>query len=47
MAADENPTDDTFTGLPGLKTWPRVYGFVLAAFAIIVALLTWFTGAFS
>ena len=27
------------TGLPWLRTWPRVYGLVLAAFALWVALL--------
>ena len=35
------------TGLPGLRSWRRVYGFVLGCFVVLVALLAWFTAAFS
>ena len=30
---------DNGTGLPGLPTWPRVYGFVLACFVLWMVLL--------
>lgn len=41
------PSSDDNTGLPGLRTWRRVYAFVLIAFAICVALLIALTRAFS
>jgi len=34
------PTNDDATGLPGLRSWPAVYVFVLAAFVIYVVMLT-------
>jgi hypothetical protein len=37
------PPDDASTGLPGLRTWPRVYvvvGCTLAAWIGLLALLT-------
>ena len=34
-----NPEDPS-TGLPGLRTWPAVYAFVLVVFALTVAVLT-------
>jgi hypothetical protein len=39
------PPDDE-TGVPGLRTWPRLYGFVVAAFLIWVALLATLMVAF-
>ncbi|HUJ44161.1 MAG TPA: hypothetical protein VLW52_11185 [Opitutaceae bacterium] len=30
-------------GLPGLRTWRVVYGFVLGCFVAYVVLLAWFT----
>ena len=39
--------DEEGTGLPGLKTWPAVYFFVLAAFVFWVLLLAALTGIFS
>ena len=35
------------TGLPGLRTWPRVYALVLVSFVVWVALLTLLSRAFS
>ena len=35
------------TGLPLLRTWPRVYAFVLGAFAVMVVLLVLLTRAYS
>lgn len=40
-------SDDRRTGLPGLRTWPAVYWFVLGVFVIWVALLTWLTRHFA
>lgn len=40
------PPDDEKTGLPALRTWPRVYGFVVAVLAAWVGLLTALTHAF-
>jgi hypothetical protein len=34
------PEDDGKTGLPGFRTWGRVYAFVVAVLAAWVALLT-------
>jgi len=39
--------DDDETGLPGLRTWPRVYLFVLGVFVVWVVLLTALTLMFS
>lgn len=39
--------DENDPGLPGLATWPRVYWFVLGAFAVTVGLLAVFTRVFS
>ncbi|WP_158277495.1 hypothetical protein [Opitutus sp. ER46] len=39
------PADDP--GVPRLRTWRGVYGFVLACFAVMVGLLAWFTHAFA
>jgi hypothetical protein len=39
--------DDSATGLPVLRTWPRVYLFVLAVFIVWVVLLTALTMTFS
>jgi hypothetical protein len=33
------PPDNGHTGLPGLQTWPRVYGFVLGCFVLWMVLL--------
>jgi hypothetical protein len=41
------PPEDEETGLPGLRTWGRVYGFVLTVLVAWVALLTALTRAFS
>jgi hypothetical protein len=35
----KEPTDDEATGLPGLRTWRRVYTAVLAVFVAWVVLL--------
>lgn len=35
------------TGLPGLRSWRRVYLFVLGAFVVLVGLLAWFTQTFT
>ena len=34
------PTSDSETGVPGLRTWPRVYAFVITCFVVWVTLLT-------
>jgi hypothetical protein len=39
--------DDEGTGLPGLRSWGRVYWVVIGVFAAWVALLTALTRAFS
>ncbi|HWD92531.1 MAG TPA: hypothetical protein VG938_09290 [Verrucomicrobiae bacterium] len=46
MTPEQNPNDDQ-TGFPGLRTWRRVYTFVLITFALWVALLIALTRAFS
>lgn len=47
-APDETPNAaDRRTGLPGLRTWPAVYWFVLGVFVIWVALLSWLTRHFA
>lgn len=33
------PPDNGSTGLPGLRTWPRLYAFVLGCFVLWMALL--------
>jgi hypothetical protein len=38
-------SDDTGTGLPGIRSWRTVYTVVLAIFLAWVALLTWLTEA--
>ena len=40
------PMNDDDTGLPFLRTWSAVYAFVLATFALTVALLTALTLAY-
>jgi hypothetical protein len=42
-----SPEDDESTGLPGLRTWNRVYLVVLLVFATWVGLLTALTRMFS
>ncbi len=44
--AIEPPPDDAVTGLPFLRTWRAVYAFVLAAFALTLALLIALTLAY-
>jgi hypothetical protein len=39
-------TDESGTGLPGFKTWPAVYLFVMAAFVVWVVLLVALTTLF-
>jgi hypothetical protein len=43
----KSPGDDEITGLPGLRTWKRVYLAVLVIFAAWVGLLTVLTRMFS
>jgi hypothetical protein len=43
----KSPPDDETTGLPGLRTWPRVYVFVIVVFVVWVGLLTALTRMFS
>jgi hypothetical protein len=38
---------DEVTGLPALRTWPRVYLFVLVVFIVYVVLLTALTRGFA
>jgi hypothetical protein len=40
------PRDDASTGLPGLRTWPRVYGVVACTLAAWIGLLALLTRAF-
>ena len=40
-------TSDDDTSLPGLRTWPAVYAFVLGTFAFWVVLLSALSRAFS
>ena len=40
-------SDQRGTGLPGLRTWPAVYVFVLAVFALWVGLLIALSKVFS
>jgi hypothetical protein len=49
VATDEGQAEkaDEGTGLPLFSTWPRVYAFVLGAFAVMVLLLVWLTRAYS
>lgn len=41
-----NPIDEPeeAPGLPGMRRWRAVYGFVLGAFVVWVALLAWLSG---
>jgi hypothetical protein len=39
--------DDETTDLPGLRTWPAVYGVVAIVFIVYVGLLTALTRMFS
>jgi hypothetical protein len=41
------PDDEETTGLPGLRTWRRVYVFVIVVFVVWVGLLTALTRMFS
>jgi hypothetical protein len=41
------PPDDEETGLPGLRSWGKVYAFVFAVLVLWVGLLTALTRAFS
>lgn len=41
------PQDDEETGLPGIRSWARVYWLVLGVLAVWVALLTALTRAFA
>jgi len=41
------PPDDKATGLPGFRSWPGVYWFVLGCFVLTVLLLALFTRAFA
>ncbi len=41
------PEPDDSPGVPGFHTWRGVYVFVLLSFAVVVALLALFTGAYS
>ncbi len=46
MTPQPKPNDDE-TGLPGLRSWRAVYGFVLAVFAVWIGLLITLTWMFS
>lgn len=46
MTPAPDPEDDDPPGVPGLRSWRAVYGFALASFVVIVALLAWFTATF-
>lgn len=46
MTPEPKPSDEN-TGLPGLRTWRRVYTFVLITFAVWIALLLVLTRMFS
>ncbi|HEY9156069.1 MAG TPA: hypothetical protein VIM69_13115 [Opitutaceae bacterium] len=39
--------DDPSTGVPGLRTWPRLYTFVLAFLVFSIGFLIWLTERFS
>jgi len=39
--------DDETTGLPGFRTWRRVYLLVLGTFVVVVIALTLFSRAFA
>lgn len=41
------PDPDASPGVPGFRTWRGVYLFVLVAFILVVAALTWFARAFA
>ena len=43
----EPEPDDRITGLPGLRTWPAVYVFVLGVFVLWVGLLLALTEKFA
>ena len=43
---DRTPEDET-TGLPGLRSWQRVYLLVVGSFLLWVGLLSWLKWAFS
>jgi hypothetical protein len=45
--SDPPSTDDSGTGLPGLRRWRTVYFVVLGIFLLWLGLLTWFTEAYS
>ena len=53
MTSDARSTDDSsaaadlVTGLPGLRTWPRLYWLVVIVFAVYVILLTALSKAFA
>jgi hypothetical protein len=44
---DDGTAADESTGLPGLRTWRRVYAVVLALFVLWVGLLAWLTLAYA
>lgn len=46
MTPEAKPSDES-TGLPVLRTWRRVYAFVLGIFAVWIALLIALTKVFS
>jgi hypothetical protein len=39
------PAGEEAPGLPGLRSWRAVYGFVLVMFVVSIALLAWLGGA--
>ena len=41
------PAEEEPTGLPGLRSWRAVYGFVFASFLVWIGLLAALTWAFS
>jgi hypothetical protein len=43
----KTPPDDGTTGLPGLRTWRRVYAFVLVVFLAWIGLLAALTRMYS
>ena len=45
-ASNKEAADEAATGLPVLRTWTRVYLFVLSVFILWVVLLTAFTMMF-
>jgi hypothetical protein len=47
QADPATPVADTATGLPWLRTWPRVYWFVLGCFALWVVLFAVFERLFA